>query len=134
MVLLMSVANGGEVKSIGFSVDSICVYTVEDPFSADDIVDVTLWTTESWNALAEKYTLGFAVDCMWYFESLWKYSDSLQDEYDIRAALRLRNFTNAASQLFDRWEDNLNDGYPFNKDFESVLVDIVEWQQRIFNK
>ncbi|KZE67975.1 hypothetical protein AWM68_17540 [Fictibacillus phosphorivorans] len=79
MVLLMSVSNGGNIRSIAISSDSIGAYEVEDPFEVDDMGEVTLWFTDSWKELEKKTSITFATECRQYFENHWNFEHVLKD-------------------------------------------------------
>lgn len=118
----MAVHYGEEVDWITINSDQI-VYTEGN--------DNVLWFTSSWRELLKYLTVYQAVSVYRQFKAVWKYSAYIEDECYIRALDLLLEFVSCASKLSDNWQDFLNNNYPFIEDFETVLFDLIDWQNAI---
>lgn len=118
----MAVHYGEEVDLITINSDQI-VYTEGN--------DNVLWFTSSWRKLVRYLSVPNAVSVYRQFKAVWKFPSYIEDECDIRALDLLLDFVSCASKLSDNWQSFLNNNYPFIEDFETVLFDLIDWQNTI---
>lgn len=131
MVAELAVRHGGELKLI--TIDSE-VIVGRNTWDAEYDCDEMLWFATSWRDLVKHIGAVNAVDVYKKFKAVWEWSVNIEDECDIQALESLIDLVSSASKLSDRWQYFLNDGYPFKEDFESLLMDLMNWQRTVVSK
>lgn len=135
MALVIPVENGGNLKSIVINEEGIVAYSHPQPFDYDgDFLDLMLWETRSWEELMKTVGVEVAMKIHRIFKDQWQWHDFLDEEHIIESYVALRDFTTAAALLTENWHEELDAGYPFNKSFDELVVDIYNWQQVAMEK
>lgn len=131
MIAELAVHHGGELKLI--TIDNE-VIVGRNTWNAEYDCDEMLWSVTSWRDLVKHISVVNAVNVYKKFKNVWKWSVNIEDECDIQALELLVDFVSCASKLSDHWQCFLNSGYPFKEDFESLLLDLMNWQHTVVSK
>jgi hypothetical protein len=131
-VLVMPVGNGlTHLKSVTIDEDLIVGRTTSKPTYDRSYND--LFVTDSWKELIDNVGIALAIDIRKQFNKDWRLDDNLKDGHVIDGYIALIDFTTAACILQANWHDDLASSYPFDKPFDDVLIDIMNWQQVTVN-
>lgn len=130
-VAALTVRHGGELKLITIDDELIIGHNTRN---AEYDCKEMLWFATSWKDLVKHIGAANAVDVYKKFKAVWEWPVNIEDECDIQALESLIDLVSSASKLSDRWQYFLNDGYPFKEDFESLLMDLMNWQHTVVSK
>lgn len=143
MVLFMTISHKitevteqSKLKQISYDGNSFVGLDVRYDEADEIMPENELWYTYSWKKLIDIVGINLALEISRRIKLNWKYENDAEDQKAIESVEKLINFVDASCALYDSWHDNINDGYPFGDDkpFEEVLIEIMNWQQKIMNR
>jgi hypothetical protein len=135
MVYFVDAETDGNIVQFGINEECIVGYTKRFQDDEGDWTgDEGQFTTESWKEVVDKFGTQVAADLFIGFHKHWKWTDCLEDSEAVGGIVQLINFTTAACKLSDNWSEILNCGYPFDDNFEQIMLDIFNWQQTVLTR
>lgn len=130
--------NQPELKQISYDGDTFAGTNLRYEDAEEGIQpENVLWVADRYEDLVDILGIDLVLSLRKQIIENWKYTDSMHGQEFIISIEKLIAFTDATSQLFDGWStelDQFTHSYPFADDFESVLIDIVNWQQSVLSK
>jgi hypothetical protein len=134
-VMFINVLSNGKLEQISYDGDVVVGLNRKWQDAEDGLQpENELWYAYDWQSLIDIVGCQVTLDISRRVSRNWKPADNMANRHVVYGLENMIDMIDKVSMLDSTWSDNLECGYPFEKSFDDMLLDIFSWQQVVLSQ